>query len=233
MAEQLKAATTSGADPPAAVRQYAIASVADSLRRRTAAAGAALSAIAEGAEADIAPMVERAATSVRDCADRLATCGGVKMGSELFSDPVFRGTAVEPDWPADDPGPSQPPPEEHGPPALAELLLSRSALTTLPDPEPPLIDDVLDRGTVALLYGMWGYRQELHCIGLGRQRGHSTTVASADDRGVPGSVRGGRGRVWPQGAPTGLGVGLAEDHPPPTAPSMCSLGQSTSPTTAT
>lgn len=156
VAEQLKAATTSGADPPAAVRQYAIASVADSLRRRTAAAGAALSAIAEGAEADIAPMVERAATSVRDCADRLATCGGVKMGSELFSDPVFRGTAVEPDWPADDPGPSQPPPEEHGPPALAELLLSRSALTTLPDPEPPLIDDVLDRGTVALLYGMWG-----------------------------------------------------------------------------
>jgi hypothetical protein len=77
------------------------------------------------------------------------------MGSELFSDPVFRGTTVEPDWPADDPGPSQPPPEEHGPPALAELLLSRSALTTLPDPE-PLIDDVLDRGTVALLYGMWG-----------------------------------------------------------------------------
>ena len=40
-------------------------------------------------------------------------------------------------------------------PVLAVALLSRSALRGLPDPE-PLIDDVLDQGTVALLYGMWG-----------------------------------------------------------------------------
>lgn len=76
VAERLAAATTSGADP-AAVRHYAIAVVAESLRRRAASAGAALSAIAEtSAEADIAPMVERAAASVRDCADRLAALRG-------------------------------------------------------------------------------------------------------------------------------------------------------------
>jgi predicted ATP-dependent serine protease len=40
-------------------------------------------------------------------------------------------------------------------PVLADRLLTRSALENLPDPE-PLIDDVLDRGTVALLYGKWG-----------------------------------------------------------------------------
>lgn len=40
-------------------------------------------------------------------------------------------------------------------PVLADLLLSRSALRRLPDPE-PLIDNVLDQGTTALLYGRWG-----------------------------------------------------------------------------
>jgi hypothetical protein len=40
-------------------------------------------------------------------------------------------------------------------PVLADVLLTRSALLTLPDPE-PLIDDVLDQGTTALLYGPWG-----------------------------------------------------------------------------
>lgn len=40
------------------------------------------------------------------------------------------------------------------PPRMAAALLSRDALKRLPDPE-PLIDDVLDRGTVALLYGKW------------------------------------------------------------------------------
>lgn len=40
-------------------------------------------------------------------------------------------------------------------PVLADKLLSRSALLELPDPE-PLIDNVLDQGTVALLYGRWG-----------------------------------------------------------------------------
>ncbi|MGV0638246.1 AAA family ATPase [Mycobacterium kansasii] len=40
-------------------------------------------------------------------------------------------------------------------PVLVDKLLTRSALRNLPDPE-PLIDNVLDQGTVALLYGKWG-----------------------------------------------------------------------------
>lgn len=52
------------------------------------------------------------------------------------------------------------PSEDTGPPSdktpvLADVLLTRSALFDLPDPE-PLIDDVLDQGTLALLYGRWG-----------------------------------------------------------------------------
>ncbi|WP_460359563.1 AAA family ATPase, partial [Mycobacterium sp. ZZG] len=60
-----------------------------------------------------------------------------------------------------DPGPSEPPPEpdvertQRARTALADLLLTRSALRGLPDPE-PLIDGVLDQGTLALLYGRWG-----------------------------------------------------------------------------
>lgn len=45
--------------------------------------------------------------------------------------------------------------DESGTPVLADLLLTRSALRQLPSPE-PLIDNVLDQGTVALLYGKWG-----------------------------------------------------------------------------
>lgn len=41
------------------------------------------------------------------------------------------------------------------PPALAGKLLTPSMLDKLPDPE-PLIGNVLDQGTVALLYGTWG-----------------------------------------------------------------------------
>ena len=44
---------------------------------------------------------------------------------------------------------------DDAPPALASALLTRSALRELPDPA-PLIDGVLDQGTVALLYGRWG-----------------------------------------------------------------------------
>src|SRR6185312_10727918 len=40
-------------------------------------------------------------------------------------------------------------------PIYADIVLTRSALHNLPDPE-PLIDNVLDQGTVALLYGKWG-----------------------------------------------------------------------------
>jgi hypothetical protein len=71
VAEQLKTATTSGADPGAA-RFYAAAVVADSLRRRVASAGVALTDTARGsAEADLAPLVTRAATACTDCAERL------------------------------------------------------------------------------------------------------------------------------------------------------------------
>lgn len=41
------------------------------------------------------------------------------------------------------------------PPSLGEKLLSRNALRNMPKPE-PLIENVLDQGTVALLYGHWG-----------------------------------------------------------------------------
>jgi AAA domain len=40
-------------------------------------------------------------------------------------------------------------------PPFADKLLTRSDLRDLPDPE-PLIDNVLDQGTTALLYGSWG-----------------------------------------------------------------------------
>jgi hypothetical protein len=68
-----------------------------------------------------------------------------------------------PDW--NDVPPWQPSDEEpyrlngHGEdvkiPVLADRILTRSALRNLPDPE-PLIDNVLDMGTTALLYGSWG-----------------------------------------------------------------------------
>jgi hypothetical protein len=60
-----------------------------------------------------------------------------------------------------------PPPEPHGDtrddrqgpdeetPVYADRVLTRSALRNLPDPA-PLIDNVLDQGTTALLYGKWG-----------------------------------------------------------------------------
>jgi hypothetical protein len=52
------------------------------------------------------------------------------------------------------PPPNEPPPPDDPPPVYADRLLTRSALRTLPDPQ-PLIDNVLDRGTTALLYGRW------------------------------------------------------------------------------
>jgi hypothetical protein len=60
-----------------------------------------------------------------------------------------------------DPGPPDPadPPGHNGahagPPLLADALLNRSALRALPDPQ-PLIGNVLDQGTTALLFGRHG-----------------------------------------------------------------------------
>ncbi|WP_185292566.1 AAA family ATPase [Mycolicibacterium litorale] len=59
------------------------------------------------------------------------------------TEPSINGAGIEPDPPADER------------PAYAGLLLTRSALRSLPEPE-PLIDDVLDQGTCAVLYGYRG-----------------------------------------------------------------------------
>jgi replicative DNA helicase len=76
VAEQLKAATISGADPFAA-RHYAAATVADSLRRRVESVGAALvSAAEDAAEADLSPLIAQGAASVADCAHRLKLLRG-------------------------------------------------------------------------------------------------------------------------------------------------------------
>jgi AAA domain len=63
-------------------------------------------------------------------------------------------------YPVPDPEPPEPPepPEAPDQPPISVLLdrlLTRSQLRILPDPE-PLIDNVLDQGTTALLYGKWG-----------------------------------------------------------------------------
>lgn len=60
-----------------ALRGYAAAVVAESLRRRMESAGAALSAAAATmAEDDLAPLAARAAAAVADCAERLARLRG-------------------------------------------------------------------------------------------------------------------------------------------------------------
>jgi hypothetical protein len=59
------------------------------------------------------------------------------------------------------PDPNEPPDDEHQDdepnetPTLAAYCLTRNQLRDLPNPE-PLIDNILDRGTVALFYGKWG-----------------------------------------------------------------------------
>jgi hypothetical protein len=60
-------------------------------------------------------------------------------------------------WPQEPGDPAADPPrgKDRARPVLADKLLTRSALRDLPDPA-PLIDNVLDQGTVALLYGRWG-----------------------------------------------------------------------------
>jgi hypothetical protein len=84
----------------------------------------------------------------------MAQAGGlVALLETMFTD----GTEI--------PWPDEPPPDGElrangsqsgsGEPKLTSLLLTRSAITQLPDPE-PLIDNVLDQGTTSLLYGKWG-----------------------------------------------------------------------------
>lgn len=74
--ERLLAATTCGAVPEA-INGYAAAVVAASLRRRAESAGVALSAAAaEMAECDLAPLAQRAAAAVVECAARLEKLRG-------------------------------------------------------------------------------------------------------------------------------------------------------------
>jgi AAA domain len=70
----------------------------------------------------------------------------------LYVIPEIEPEPPEPPEPPDDQGNDQ---DERTIPVLADKLLTRSALRDLPDPE-PLIDNVLDQGTTALLYGKWG-----------------------------------------------------------------------------
>lgn len=74
--DQLCTATTCGA-ASASAGDYACAVVAESLRRRIAAAGDALTVTAWwAAESSLAPLVTRAAESIGSCASRLATLRG-------------------------------------------------------------------------------------------------------------------------------------------------------------
>jgi hypothetical protein len=91
-------------------------------------------------------------------------------------------------------------PAEPAPPVYADRVLTRSALLTLPDPE-PLIVDTLDRGTVAVLYGKWGTGKSLIAqdwglsVGTGRnwqgravRRGRVLYVAGEGAFGLKGRV---------------------------------------------
>ena len=74
--EQFRSSLTTGAVPEAA-RDYAAAVVAGSLRRRIAGAGDVLVVSAhEVAEANLAPLMERANDAIQDCAARLRQLRG-------------------------------------------------------------------------------------------------------------------------------------------------------------
>jgi hypothetical protein len=76
VAERLWKATLSGAES-AWRKDYGAAVVAQSLRRRVESSGVALVAASrEAAEADLAPLVAKAAATIQDCAERLAALRG-------------------------------------------------------------------------------------------------------------------------------------------------------------
>ena len=105
-------------------------------------------------------------------------------------------------------------------PVLADILLTRSALLELPDPE-PLIDDVLDQGTVALLYGMWGVGKSSIGFDWGPAsplpgRGRTDTQSSAECCTWPprAPTASKDVRAWEQGWHTKINDGTAR-HPAP------------------
>jgi hypothetical protein len=78
-----------------------------------------------------------------------------------------------------------PTPENPGEPKLVSQLLSRSDLKDLPDPK-PLIDNVLDQGTTALLYGMWGAGKSFVALdwALSVATGHAWQGRQTEERSV-------------------------------------------------
>ena len=116
----------------------------------------------------------------------------------------------EPDEPYD-PGPSDDD-QADDEPVYAARLLTRTALKDLPDPE-PLIGNVLDQGTTALLYGRWGTAKSFIAldwaasVGTGRNwQGRPTTQSRTLYVAGEGAF-GFKGRVdaWEQGWHTKIG----------------------------
>lgn len=102
--------------------------------------------------------------------------------------------------------------DENQTPVLADVLLTRSALRDLPDPA-PLIEGVLDKGTIALLYGKWGTGKSFIALdqalsvatgrpwqGRPTQPGKVLYVAAEGAFGLKG-----RTQAWEQGWHTGIG----------------------------
>jgi hypothetical protein len=107
-------------------------------------------------------------------------------------------------------------------PVLTSVLLSRSDLLKLPDPE-PLIDGVLDQGTVALLYGKWGTLKSFiaydwaACVATGRSwQGKPTEQRKALYVAAEGAY-GYKGRTdaWEAGWRTKIRDGTLDSLPRP------------------
>jgi hypothetical protein len=129
----------------------------------------------------------------------------------------------DPYW--DAPPPDEPPDHDNAEPTtpvLADKLLTRSALRDLPDPE-PLIDNVLDQGTVALLYGKWGTGKSFIAqdwganVGTGRawqgRYAHQCRILYIAAEGAHGLKN--RLQAWETGWNTAVGDGQLDILPQP------------------
>lgn len=136
---------------------------------------------------------------------------------DLIAEDERRGKAISNGEHPDDPGPQSPPddgppPDEPATPVYADAILTRSALRNLPDPQ-PLIGNVLDQGTTALLYGRWGTAKSFIAldwaasVGTGRNwQGRPTQQRRALYVAGEGAF-GFKGRIdaWEQGWHTSIG----------------------------
>jgi AAA domain len=116
----------------------------------------------------------------------------------------------------------EPMPADNETPVLVDQILSRSDLLKLPDPE-PLIDDVLDQGTTALLYGRWGTLKSFiaidwaACVATGRSwQGRQTEQRKALYVAAEGAY-GYKGRIdaWEVGWRTKIHDGTLDILPRP------------------